>query len=152
MMYFKLAWLVFLLYELCYKRKQGLMTILWMQANLFDTILCVRRSKQVLQLKYGCSPSDAVVARHAGVTMERMRTVSKASKFCKSLDKLVGKEANMNLQVSCLVILKPKQVFQFCCLVQNMLPCLSYLKRKSTRHTFAFWVELVWSSSYDDFV
>lgn len=67
-------------------------------ANLFDTILCVRRSKQVLQLKYGCSPSDAVVARHAGVTMERMRTVSKASKFCKSLDKLVGKESNMNLQ------------------------------------------------------
>lgn len=64
---------------------------------LLDTLLCIRKTKQVLKLKYGCAPSDVDVARHAGITMERLRTVTKASKFCKSTDKPLGKESNLLL-------------------------------------------------------
>eukprot|EP00250_Pteridium_aquilinum_P011633 c20208_g2_i1 orf=320-1972(-) len=66
-------------------------------SHVSDTLLRVRRAKEILKLKYGVSPSDADVARFVGITMERLRVVSNTSRVCKSMDKPVGRELNMNL-------------------------------------------------------
>lgn len=66
-------------------------------AHLFDTLLRVRRARRILWQKHDCPPCDADVARLTGISLEKLRLVSRASKACKSMEKSMGKDMNWNL-------------------------------------------------------
>lgn len=68
-----------------------------MPAHASDTLLTIRRAKDELQSKYGHCPSDLTISKYTGISMERLRVLANASKHCKSIDKPVGKDKNMNL-------------------------------------------------------
>ncbi|MCO5563361.1 hypothetical protein L7F22_017002 [Adiantum nelumboides] len=72
--------------------------LLRIPSHASDTLLVIRRAKHDLRIQYGHAPSDLVVSKYTGISMERLRVLSKASKSCRSLDKLVGKEQDMNLK------------------------------------------------------
>ncbi|MCO5600639.1 hypothetical protein L7F22_054754 [Adiantum nelumboides] len=73
--------------------------LLRIPSHASDTLLVIRRAKDDLQIQYGHAPSDLVVSKYTGISLERLRMLSKASKRCKkSLDKPVGKDLDMNLK------------------------------------------------------
>ncbi|KAI5070511.1 hypothetical protein GOP47_0014854 [Adiantum capillus-veneris] len=71
--------------------------LLRLPSHASETMLTIRRAKDNLQAQYGHIPSDMFISKYTGISMERLRVLSKTTKRCKSLDKPVGKDLNMNL-------------------------------------------------------
>lgn len=65
--------------------------------HLCDTRSRIQNAKRKLFHKYQRPPREEDVAKVLGITVERLQTISKSFKNCRSLDKLVGKDKNMNM-------------------------------------------------------
>ena len=67
---------------------------------MVDTMLHVGKVKRLLWQKNGAPPSNRDVAKVCGISIEKLKVVSRAVKHCKSMDKPVGQDMDLHLGVS----------------------------------------------------
>ncbi|KAH7284687.1 hypothetical protein KP509_34G066500 [Ceratopteris richardii] len=66
-------------------------------AHASETLLTIKRAKDFIQTAYGRVPTNVDISKYTGIPMERLKLLSNASKPCRSLDKPVGKDFDINL-------------------------------------------------------
>ncbi|KAI5060973.1 hypothetical protein GOP47_0023478 [Adiantum capillus-veneris] len=66
-------------------------------AHLYEVMARIRKAKRLLSQEFRRPPRESDVAELMGMTVEKLRSISRSTKVCKSLEKPVGKDLNTTL-------------------------------------------------------
>ncbi|MCO5554759.1 hypothetical protein L7F22_008293 [Adiantum nelumboides] len=66
-------------------------------ANLYEVMGRIRKAKRLLSQEFRRPPRESDVAELMGMSVEKLRSISRSTKVCKSLEKPVGKDLSSTL-------------------------------------------------------
>lgn len=66
-------------------------------AHLYELMARIRKAKRILSQEYRRPPRESDIAELMGMTVDKLRSVTRSTKICRSLEKPVGKDLNSTL-------------------------------------------------------
>lgn len=66
-------------------------------AHLYEVMARIRKAKRILSQEYRRPPRESDIAELMGMTVDKLRSITRSTKTCRSLEKPVGKDLNSTL-------------------------------------------------------
>eukprot|EP00250_Pteridium_aquilinum_P010173 c19195_g1_i1 orf=704-2452(+) len=66
-------------------------------AHLYEVMARIRKAKRIISQEYRRPPRESDIAELMGMTVDKLRSITRSTKTCRSLEKPIGKDMNSTL-------------------------------------------------------